>query len=120
MNKVKETVLKLKEICVSETSRAKVREFVLHSKKIYAVLGIGIMVCVLQLTTNIAYGMGEEKAELYNSRYTKTYTALAENYCNSNPNATVESALNFAAVNCNNFEDAVKDGRYLKWLGVEK
>lgn len=120
MNKRKEIALKLKEICVNETSRAKVREFFLYSKKVYAVLGIGIMMCVLQLTTNIAYGMGEKKAELYNDRYVKTYTALAENYCNSNPNATVESALNFAEVNCNYFEGDVKDGTYLKWLGVEE
>ena len=81
MNKRKEIALKLKEICVNETSRAKVREFFLYSKKVYAVLGIGIMMCVLQLTTNIAYGMGEKKAELYNDRYVKVKKIIDKRGC---------------------------------------
>lgn len=73
MNKVKETVLKLKETCVSEKSRAKVREFILHSKKIYAVLGIGMMMCVCVITANVSYGLGEKKATGYSKEYVEAY-----------------------------------------------
>jgi hypothetical protein len=73
MNKAKENILKLKETCVSETSRAKVREFILHSKKIYAILGVGIMICVFSITAHVSYGLGEKKATGYSKEYVEAY-----------------------------------------------
>lgn len=83
MNKVKETVLKLKETCVSETSRAKVREFILHSKKIYAALGIGMMMCVCVITANVSYGFGKEQVTGYSKEYVEAYGLHIAAYTNA-------------------------------------
>ena len=83
MKKVKETVLKLKETCVSETSRAKVREFILHSKKIYAALAIGMMMCVCVITANVSYGLEKEQVTGYSKEYVEAYGLHIAAYTNA-------------------------------------
>lgn len=97
----------------------KIEEFILESNKVYPILIAGMMICVLQITSNVAYEMGQDKADLYNYRYARTYTTLAENYQRSFPNEPIENSLQAAEFNCNFFDEEVKSGQYMEWLDIK-
>lgn len=79
----------------------RVKEFILKSKKIYGILGAGMMLCLCVLTANISYGMGQEQAAGYSEEYLNRYAAISFAYADSFPNEPFENALAYAEKDCN-------------------
>ena len=80
-----------------------VSEFILKSRKIYAILGVGIMLCVCVLTANISYNFGKTKATGYSEEYLETYGAIVWEYtiAGTDPTeATLSGALTKAKDMC--------------------
>ena len=82
-----------------------VKNFILKSKKIYIILGAGIMLCLLILTANISYGLGQQQAAAgqaqYSEEYLQRYAFLTWAYLDSFPNDTLENAKEYARLDCN-------------------
>lgn len=49
------------------------KSFILKSRKIYAILGAGIILCLCVLTANISYELGQEQAAGYSEEYLELY-----------------------------------------------
>jgi len=79
-----------------------VKNLILKSKKIYIILGAGIMLCLLILTANISYGLGQQQAAAgYSEEYLQRHAFLTWAYLDSFPNDTLENALQYAKLDCN-------------------
>lgn len=79
----------------------RVKEFILKSKKIYGILGAGMMLCICVLTANISYGMGQEQAAGYSKEYMSDYAIITFAYADSFSNEPFENALAYAENSCN-------------------
>lgn len=89
-----------------------IKNFILKSKAIYAVLGAGIIVCLCVL----CYNVRQAQAQGYSEEYLKTYAILTANYTSTFPEQSIDHALNMAETNCKYLRSAVESGRYLEWL----
>lgn len=78
------------------------KKFILKSNKIYIILGIGIMLCVLTLTANISYGLGQQQAAGYSKNYLETYAFSVWEYtiCNANE-MDLNNAFSYAETRTN-------------------
>lgn len=79
-------------------------------------MGAGIMLCMLTLTANISYDLGQQRAAGYSENYLQTYAIITANYSHTFPEQTIDHALNAANTNCTYFKDTIESGRYLEWL----
>lgn len=79
-----------------------VKNFILKSKKIYIILGAGIMMCMLTLTANISYDLGQQRAAAgYSEEYLQRHAFITWAYLDSFPNDTLENAMQYAKLDCN-------------------
>lgn len=61
----------------------KVQEFILKSKKVYAILFAGIMICLCLITANVSYKIGEQNAAGYSKEYMECYGVHMIAYTNA-------------------------------------
>lgn len=81
-----------------------VKNFILKSKKVYIILGVGIMLCLLTLTANISYTAGQQQAaagQKYSEEYLQQYAFITWAYMDSFPHDTLENAMQYAKLDCN-------------------
>ena len=75
------------------------KDFVLKSRKIYVILGAGIMLCVCILTANISYDMGQRQAATkqigYSEEYVQQYAANTWAYMFVFPEATLSDGMEY-------------------------
>jgi len=74
------------------------KSFILKSKKIYTIMGVGIAVCLLVLTANISYDLGREQTG-YSEEYLQAYGIYMWAY--GNVELPQETAREWAASACN-------------------
>lgn len=79
------------------------KSFILKSKIVYAILGVGIAVCLLVLTANISYEIGQEQAAGYSEEYLEMYGFSVFEHSFMYPDETIEHIFHLAKDKTDNY-----------------